>query len=256
MPKRDTSWGGRAGWYDGVVEREGSYQKEVILPNLLRLMDIRPGETVLDVACGSGFFSREFHKLGAKVIGTDVAADLLAVAREKSPRSIRYRRAPSHDMPFLGNASVDKIAIVLALQNIEDLNGTFGECRRVLKPSGRMFLVVNHPAFRVPGDSSWERDDDERIQYRRVDRYLSESRVKIFMHPGASPADYTLTFHRPLQSYFKSLFKSRFLVSRLEEWISHRTSKAGPWAAAENRARKEIPLFLFIEAVPAPDGVP
>ena len=49
--------------------------------------------------------------------------------------------------------------------------------------------------------------------------------------------------------YFKQLQKAGFLVSRLEEWVSHKTSEAGPREAAENRARNEFPLFLFLEAV-------
>ncbi len=39
--KAPTSWGNVAEWYDETVEQKGSYQKDLILPNLLRLMDIR-----------------------------------------------------------------------------------------------------------------------------------------------------------------------------------------------------------------------
>lgn len=76
---------------------------------------------------------------------------------------------------------------------------------------------------------------------------MSETRVKIRMHPGIDPEAYTISFHRPLQYYFKLLAKYGFYVSRLEEWISHKRSQPGPRAEAENTARKEIPLFLFIE---------
>ena len=67
-PKK-TSWGKVAEWYSDILEKEeGTYQKDLILPNLLRLTDIKKNETVLDLACGQGFFSREFIKLGAKVV--------------------------------------------------------------------------------------------------------------------------------------------------------------------------------------------
>jgi hypothetical protein len=52
-----------------------------------------------------------------------------------------------------------------------------------------------------------------------------------------------------LQFYFKALRKAGFLVSRLEEWNSQKKSQPGPRADAENRARKEFPLFLALEAV-------
>jgi len=64
MNKKDTSWGKVADWYDELLEEKtGTYQTEVILPNILRLLDLKKGETILDLACGQGFFSREFRSL-------------------------------------------------------------------------------------------------------------------------------------------------------------------------------------------------
>ncbi|MDE2001248.1 MAG: SAM-dependent methyltransferase, partial [Patescibacteria group bacterium] len=133
----------------------------------------------------------------------------------------------------------------------------FAECARALVSGGRLVLVLNHPAFRIPKESSWGWDEKMKIQYRRVDRYLSELRSKIMMHPstgsgrapGRDAGEYTVSFHRPLQYYFKALQKNGFMVSRLEEWESHRKSEKGPRAEAEDRARKEIPMFLCLEAV-------
>ena len=136
---------------------------------------------------------------------------------------------------------------------MENVQGVFNECGRVLKENGKLFLVMNHPAFRIPKASGWEWDAKNKIQYRRIDSYLSESREKIDMHPSAgsrkSASDYTLSFHRPLQFYFKALQKAGFSVNRLEEWNSNKKSEPGPRATAENKIRKEIPLFLFLEAI-------
>ena len=67
------------------------------------------------------------------------------------------------------------------------------------------------------------------------------------MHPGDNPKEVTTSFHRPLQFYSKSLFKNGFCITRIEEWNSFKKSEPGPRAQAEDKARKEIPLFLFIE---------
>jgi len=248
MKTTNTSWGQVADWYDDLIEKEGSYQKEVILPNLLRLLDLKKGEIVLDLACGTGFFSREYFKKGAKVIGADIGSELIKLAKENSPQGIEYQIS-SADKLSLKNNSVDKITIVLAIQNIADAQAVFKECQRVLKPGGALFLVLNHPAFRVPKESDWGWDEENKIQYRRVDKYLSESKVKIIMHPGSNPSSHTFSFHRPLQYYFKSLSKNNFCVHRLEEWVSNKKTAAGPRAVAENRSRAEIPLFLFMEAI-------
>ncbi|MDD5547665.1 MAG: methyltransferase domain-containing protein [Candidatus Pacebacteria bacterium] len=248
MGKQTTSWSNSAEWYDKLLSEEGTYQKDLILPNLLRLMEIKKGEIVLDLACGQGFFSREFYKKGAHVIGADISKKLIDIARNKSPKEIRFEAAPADNLKFLPNKSANKITVVLAIQNMENITGVFSECRRVLKTEGKLFIVMNHPAFRVLKKSSWEYDEKNKVQYRRIDEYISESKEKILMHPGESDES-TISFHRPLQFYFKALNKGGFCVSRLEEWTSNKKSQPGPRSVAENKARKEIPLFLFIEAV-------
>ncbi len=248
--KNRTSWGKVAGWYNDLLEKEeGTYQKDVILPNILRLLDIKNGEALLDLACGQGFFSREFFRAGAEVIGVDISKELINIAKKNSPKEIKFITASADDLSFLSAESVSKITIILAIQNIENLNGVLKECVRVLKPKGKLFLVMNHPAFRIPKQSSWGWDEENKVQYRRIDEYLSESKVKIQMHPGDNPSEHTLSFHRPLQVYFKALRKNGFYVEGLEEWISHKRSEPGPRATAENKIRKEIPIFLFIQAV-------
>ncbi len=259
--KISTGWGGVAEWYHDTVEEKGSYQRDLILPNLLRLMDIKKGETVLDLACGEGFFSRRFNRLGAKVIASDISKELIAIAKkDKDAQGVQFEVASADQIPFVASGSVDKAVIVLALQNIENVPGVFAEVSRVLKPSGKLYFVINHPAFRIPKQSSWGWDDIVKskeqkakmgsgsVQYRRVDRYLSELREKIQMMPGAKPDEVTVSFHRPLQYFVKALKKNGFGITGMEEWTSDRKSQPGPRAEAENRARIEIPLFMFIEA--------
>lgn len=245
---KTTSWGKFADWYDAHLAERDTYQHRVILPNLLRLMDLKRGETVLDLGCGQGFFSRAFAKLGARVIGVDVSPELIAIAKRESPVGIAYQVAHAGAISFVRSGTVDKAVFVLSLQNIEDAHPALREAGRALKSQGKLFLVLNHPAFRVPKESSWGYDEAKQIQYRRIDRYLSESKVKIEMHPGDRPGEHTISFHRPLQFYVKALRKAGFAVTGLEEWISHKASEPGPRAKAEDWARKEIPLFLCVEA--------
>ena len=265
MAKNQTSWGAVADWYQSLLSGEGTYQKDLILPNLLRLLEIKKGETILDLGCGPGFFATEFAGKGAKVIGVDISKKLIEMAKKNSVFSrqqLLYFAAPANKLTFLKDESADKAVLVLAIQNMENPREVFAECARVLKPEGKLFLVLNHPAFRIPKESSWEWDPSTKlragakgVQYRRIDGYLSESKAKIQTHPGNKLSEHTISFHRPLQFYFKALEKSGFCVSRLEEWSSHKKSEPGPRADAENRIRKEIPLFLFLEAIIRPEPV-
>jgi ubiquinone/menaquinone biosynthesis C-methylase UbiE len=243
-----TSWGGVADWYDNHLEtNKDSYQEQVIAPNLLRLLAPKKGLRVLDLACGQGFFSRKFAEKGATVVGADISKELIAAANKRSPK-IAFHVAPADKLGFAEGETFNAVTIVLAIQNIENMLGTFAEAWRVLRPGGRMLLVLNHPLFRIPKRSSWGFDQSQNVQYRRIDGYLSSTTNNILMHPGQKESEATVSYHRSLQEFFKALSKTKFSVSRLEEWNSHKKSEAGPRQKAEDTARKEIPLFMMIEA--------
>ena len=246
--KKSTSWGNVADWYDSSIEREGSYQRDLILPNLLRLTAIKPGEKVIDVACGQGFFSREMAKSGASVTGIDISPELVAIAKERSKDfEINYLVAPADKIPTADN-EFDKATIVLALGDIENMSGVVAEANRVLKSGGELFIVINHPAFRIPKRSAWGFDEKTGRQFRQIDEYMSETRIKMEVHPGLKVSESTTSFHRPLQTYFKAFQKSGLVVSRLEEWVSGKQSSPGPRAVAENKARREFPMFMALVA--------
>ena len=124
--------------------------------------------------------------------------------------------------------------------------------RRWLKPGGRFVMVTTHPCFRIPRQTHWGWDEQKKIQYRRVDLYGSESAIPILTPPFSQPDSFTVTYHRPLQSYVQALAEAGLGVDGLEEWTSHKTSEPGKRSKAENRARQEIPLFMALRAVPLP----
>ena len=107
-------------------------------------------------------------------------------------------------------------------------------------------MVLNHPAFRIPKQSSWQNDND--MQYRRIDAYMTETKIKMDMNPGKRDDKvYTYTYHRPMQYYFKIFANCGFSVVRLEEWQSHKESEQGPRKDTEDRARREFPMFMCLE---------
>jgi SAM-dependent methyltransferase len=242
----------------------------VILPNLLRLIDVKKGDRILDIACGQGFFSRALAEKGGEVTGVDLAPELIDFAKKHQGSTlIKYYVASADNLgKNIVDKSFDKAVVVLAIQNIENLSGSLTEASRALKVGGKLFLVLNHPAFRNPKHTAWDFDEKNKMQYRRVEEYLSESRTEIDMNPGmmstgssslhlaranhSESSHHRLTttsFHRPLQAYFKALNKAGFMVGRLEEWNSNKKSGLGPRQQAEDKARKEIPLFLMLEAI-------
>ena len=245
----DTSWNKVAGWYDELLTTDkDSYQSKVIAPNLLRILNLKKGEEVYDLACGQGYFADIFSRNGANVTASDLSRKLISIATETLPKSIKFYVSKADQAPFIKDKSIDTVVIVLAIQNIEYVNGVFAECNRILKDDGRIVLVINHPAFRVPQGSDWYFKDG--VQYRIVGKYLSESKISIDMTPGEKDIKKkikTISFHRSIQYYMKLFAKNNFAIIRLEEWISHKQSQNGPRQKAEDTARKEIPIFMCLE---------
>jgi ubiquinone/menaquinone biosynthesis C-methylase UbiE len=244
-----TAWSEVAEWYDRLVGEAGSeYHQHVVLPGVLRLLALQPGDSAIDIACGQGVLCRLLHDRGAKVTGVDAARELIAAARQRGPAQIQYHVGDARDLDFLSTGRFTAAACILAIQNIHPLPPVFAGVHRLLDAGGRFVVVMMHPCFRGPKETSWGWDEQRKVQYRRVDRYLIPRKTPIVTHPGAAPDVYTWTFHRPIESYVKAMRNAGLLIDALEEWPSHKTSQPGPRAAAENTARNEIPLFLAIRA--------
>jgi SAM-dependent methyltransferase len=251
-----TDWADVADWYDKLVGDQGSeYHQKVVFPGVLRLLAAGPGDAVLDVACGQGALCRLLAAKGVEAVGVDSAEPLVAAARARGPETVAYHVGDVREgerMPFLAAGHFAGAACVLAIQNIHPLAGVFAGVAKALRTGGRFVLVMMHPCFRGPKETGWMWDETAGVQFRRVDRYLTPRKEPIVTHPGSDPGGYTWTFHKPLEQYVKAARGAGLLVDAIEEWPSHKTSQPGPRAAAENRAREEIPMFMAIRCVKVP----
>lgn len=248
---RDTSWQKSAQWYDGVVGDLGSYyHQHIILPGVIRLLALQPTDSVLDIGCGQGVLaSRIPREVG--YLGFDAARTLLASAKARHKgRSFQYADS-TKPLPLPPQKKFTCATIILALQNMADPAAVLQNIQVHLEPNAKLVIVLNHPCYRIPRQSSWGFDEQSKMQYRRVNCYMSEQNIPIFTNPGQENTPTTVSFHHPLSSYFSFLQKAGFMVQGLEEWCSDKMSegKAARW---ENRARKEFPLFMAICAVKTP----
>ncbi len=247
----DMGWDHVAKWYDRLLEeRTSDLYAEVVLPGTLGLLGNIEGKRVLDVACGQGQLCRLLAERGGELTGLDAAPRLIDFARSRGPADIAYHvgDARAIDAKLQG---FDRATCVMALMNIEPFAPVVEGIAQALRVGGSAVLVVLHPGFRVPKHSDWAWDGTIR-QSRRVWAYLSDRQIPVTMNPGAASSGAeevtTWTYHRPVQAYFNALADAGLAVERVEEWASHRRSEPGPRAEAEDRARREIPMFLAIRA--------
>lgn len=244
-----TSWNKVADWYGSHLQKEDTFQDTLVFPGALRLLNVEKGKQYLDIACGEGSFAKLIVGKGAGVTGFDAAPALVKRAQSKHLHGATFYMADaSRFSQVLRGATFDGATCILAIQNIQKVAETFAEASKALKPGAPLVIVMNHPVLRIPRQSSWGWDETKKLQYRRIDMYMSETVIPIQMRPGDDPHVKTLSYHRPLQTYVMALAKTGFVIDALEEWTSNRNSDSGPRAKAENRTRNEVPMFMAIRA--------
>lgn len=105
---------------------------------------LRPGDAVLDLACGTGLVARHARpRVGptGRVVGTDINPAMLSVARAVVSEDVEWVQAPADDQPFPEN-SFDHVLCQQGVQFFPDPVAAMVEARRVLKPSGRLSATV------------------------------------------------------------------------------------------------------------------
>jgi ubiquinone/menaquinone biosynthesis C-methylase UbiE len=243
-----TSWENSNEWYDRVVGMKGHYFHEaVILPNVLKLLQLSSTSKLLDLACGQGILSRHIPK-EVHYLGVDLSPSFIRAAKNYHPSKNHQFKVGDVTEPLPTQEHFSHATVILALQNIENPLAVFKNAAHHLLQKGRLIIVMNHPCFRIPRQSSWGIDSPKKLQYRRIDRYFSPLKIPIQTHPShGGDSTQTFSFHHPLSSYFQWLKEAGFVIDALEEWCSDKKS-SGAAASYENRSRKEFPLFLTLSA--------
>ncbi len=104
----------------------------------------RPGETILDMAGGTGDVAFRLARRGALVTVADINADMLGVGRERAEKrgltGLEWRVENAEDLSFT-SATFDAYTIVFGIRNVTDIPAALSEAHRVLKRGGRFFCM-------------------------------------------------------------------------------------------------------------------
>lgn len=241
--RKDTSWEPVQTWYQKIVGSEGHYyHREVILPNIKKWLN--DATSVLDLGCGNGILTTILPK-DCVYTGIDLSPSLIKAAKNRKKDFL----IADITKPLQLEHKYSHAVILLALQNLEHPEKALENCAKHLDYQGHLLIVLNHPCFRIPRQTSWGVDKEKKIQYRRIDRYMSSMQIPILAHPGkGEQSEKSLSFHFSLTTLSKQLFKKGFAIEEIEEWCSNKVSEGGA-AKMENRSREEIPLFMALKCI-------
>lgn len=123
------------------------------VPSFLSLVGDVHGKSVLDLACGTGFYSREFKRRGATdVLGIDISQEMIAAARqseERDPLGVRYEVGDVAELRQL-EQRFDIALAVQCLNYAEDVATMERMCRNIhrsLVEGGEFFILAQRPDY-------------------------------------------------------------------------------------------------------------
>jgi ubiquinone/menaquinone biosynthesis C-methylase UbiE len=137
----------RYGWDRAVGSYEDSWkeQLEPAQTRMLELAELKPGERVLDVACGTGLVTvRAGSAVGSdgEVVGTDISEAMVDTAREQTGLAhVRYERGEAEKIGF-DDGSFDAVLCGLGMMYVPSPPEALAEFKRVLRDGGRASIAV------------------------------------------------------------------------------------------------------------------
>jgi demethylmenaquinone methyltransferase/2-methoxy-6-polyprenyl-1,4-benzoquinol methylase len=142
-----------AAMFDGVAQRYDLTNDVLSLGRtrawraaVLRAVDPRPGQWVLDLAAGTGTSSVPFAAAGAYVVPCDFSLGMLRVGKRRQP-GLDFVAGDALRLPFAAG-SFDAVTVSFGLRNVHQTRGALEELLRVTRPGGRLVVCeFSHPTW-------------------------------------------------------------------------------------------------------------
>lgn len=232
----EASYDAIASWYDDIV-RTDKLINNLVVSSLLELIGDVSGQQACDLACGQGRIARELAQRGAEVVGIDLSAKLIEIAKgEESSNHIQYDVDNAETLKTITDERFDLVVCNLALMDIADLNKTIQTVWRVLRLDGDFVFSITHPCFEPP-HAQWITNSDGKIS-REVSSYIDEGFWRSTYSEGVRGK--VGAHHRMLSTYINTLANTGFKIIQIVEPLA--TTEI-----AEQAPRfQTIPVFMLI----------
>jgi 2-polyprenyl-3-methyl-5-hydroxy-6-metoxy-1,4-benzoquinol methylase len=223
------AWNQNASFWDERMGEGNDFVEILIWPATTRLLGLKPGERILDIACGNGLSSRRLAAMGARVTAFDFAEEMIAFARKRSidqaglALPIDYHVLDATDaaaLLALGAGQFDAAICNMALFDMAEIKPLLRSLAGLLRPGGRFVFSVLHPCFNSAriahtAEVDYANGDITTTYAVKVSGYLTATTEYAQAISGQPKKQ--LVFHRPLQELLGACFEAGFVLDGLEE---------------------------------------
>ena len=198
-------------WIDAVqTGGDHNLHREALLDSwmLNTVGDVR-GQSIIDLGCGEGRFSRMLANRGARVTGIDLCEPFIEYARSHRVRDEDYVLGDMEDLGSFSSGSFDLAVSYVSLVDVVNLQAIVDEAYRVLRTDGRFIACNLHPM--VTTGQGWIWQGNTRL-YRGLDDYFQEGERDMPLFGNRVTG-----LHRTLSSYVGSFLASGFKLEGVRE---------------------------------------
>lgn len=201
-----SAWEENAAFWDNYMGDESNdFHRDLVRPYTERLLDVKGGDLILDIACGNGNFSKRLADNGADVIAFDYSprmVELAAKRRMNVQNKVRFNVCDATDYGALlklkQNKPFDKAVANMAIMDISEIEPLFKAVYEMLKLDGVFVFATHHPCFTYPN-----RD------------YFTACIDKGEAIPGQPVLQNY--YHRTIEEIFNAAFQAGFVIDGFHE---------------------------------------
>ena len=221
------AWNATAQIWDEKMGDDGNdFHRYLVRPAIEKLLQLKPGQRILDIGCGNGLTTRRLASLGAKITGIDFASEMINNARKRTSENkelIEYQVLDATDeaaLLKLGENNFDAAVSAMTLMDMAEIEPLFKALIKIIRPRGCFIFAVQHPCFNsihtILGAELIEKETKIYTEYHvKVKSYIKPSKVKGLAIDNQPTAH--IYFHRPLHTLLNTAFKFGFTLDGLEE---------------------------------------
>lgn len=201
-----SAWEENAEFWDSYMGDESNdFHRDLVRPSTERLLDVKDGDLVLDIACGNGNFSKQLADNGASVVAFDYSPRMIELAakrRRNALNKVSFNVCDATDYSALlklrQNKPFDKAVANMAIMDISEIEPLFKAVFEMLKDDGVFVFATHHPCFTYPNKD-----------------YFTACIDKGEAIPGQPVLQNY--YHRTIEEIFNAAFKVGFVIDGFHE---------------------------------------